>query len=233
MSGSLTKPVPNVGLLPSPDLRGGTVFNQSDEGWGAPGENNFPGPGFKKTFRVRPQTLFDFASKIHDASYYINNIGFGARDNYDDLGKSLVAKADSMFRIMNDHAKVGGVGQALWRFSWRLNPVGWGIMGIRKLQGKSNSVLTPAYNAVSKAIFYDESYFRSGDGFINPLTNPIIVAKLSDPTQYLMIPYDQLGKRRQRPSDKDYGSAPMDTNPGWYAWAQEFYAGVWAKLASF
>ncbi len=36
------------------------------EGWAIPGTGNFPGPGWRDTFRTRPATFFDFAAKIHD-----------------------------------------------------------------------------------------------------------------------------------------------------------------------
>ncbi|TYC68278.1 hypothetical protein FMN63_11385 [Stappia sp. BW2] len=87
------KPLP---ALPAPE---------ATEGLAAP-FMNFAGPGYRSNFRIRPQNLFDFAAKIHDMTYHINNLSFSESYENQPQKRSQRAKADKIFHIMNDAVKI-------------------------------------------------------------------------------------------------------------------------------
>ncbi len=200
----------------------------ADEGWAIVGTGRFPGPGWSGEFRGRPATLFDFAAKLHDLHYALNDIKFGAVSGtvghgvpfLRERGKALSrkAKADYIFRKMNDVGTGGGV--------W----VGF-------------------VNWAARAAFYDDpKYFCRNDDFANALLQPE-TPRLARPEEYLMIPYSHLKEPRptiavvkhwkgipDHPLTKtftfpDYmGAANEDHSPGWWMWAESVYGETWRKI---
>ncbi len=199
------------------------------EGNAIPGAGNFPGAGWRDTFRDRPATFFDLSAKIHDLHYGLNDLGFGLKANtighiapeYFHGSKaelSRKAKADYIFRLMNDQAK----GRGLW---------------------------TGFLNWASRRVFYDSpKYFCRGDDFANFAHQPEF-PRLNNPDQYLMIPYVALGykpmKREKKfrngiPNSKfgyKYVLVPSYTDiatedhfPGFIQWAESFYGATWGKI---
>jgi hypothetical protein len=194
--------------------------NETD-GFAAPGMN-FSGPGWRGEFRMRPTTLFDFVSKIHDLTFVLNDVSIefsvGTRAQ---PSLSLKAKADAMFRIMTDFSR-----------------------GIERGSDPAAFI----YRNIAGTFFDgdDRGVFRSGDGFRNPLLEPETLAFLGDPNSSLTIPYSFLpeGQRPTRQVRRSTGrgqtymatveeymtAVPMDQQPGFWAWFRETYAPVLGQV---
>lgn len=195
--------------LPQPQPPKGMPKPDETDGWAFAGDVNFAGPGWSGPFRTRPRNHFDFASKLHDLAYCVNDLEIKMNPFFkrDPISLSRKAKADSIFRLMNRHTGTSG-------FSIKL--LNWGANLI--FDGK------------------DQDDFVAGDGFINPLTHSSVVFLLSDPAAYLMIPYERLPRHLQpktRKGKPDYMTATRyDHSPGWVSWAKTAYAKVWNDLAA-
>jgi hypothetical protein len=173
----------------------------SREGSALPGFN-FVGPGWNGPFRTRPRNAFDFAAKIHDLTYCLNGLSGGWGNTESASELSKKSKADRLFRLLTS-AHTGG------------------------------NLLSRLLHPLTEATFLggDESDFRRGDGFVNPLVDQTVVAALSAPQRYLMIPYDGLPGRPCTSSGADYLAAtPFDFAPGWFNWTRVAYQAVWPAL---
>ena len=117
------------------------------------GAGNFPGAGWKDVFRTRPATYFDLSAKIHDLHYSLNDVSFGFKANIWERGNpikahngkanlSRKAKADYIFRKMNDAARSMGIWSGFLNFLSR------------------------------RVFYDDPKYFCKGDGFQNFKDHP-------------------------------------------------------------
>ncbi|MEM9782359.1 MAG: peptidoglycan-binding domain-containing protein [Pseudomonadota bacterium] len=105
---------------PSPGLAGtsptGTPLPamphpEEREGTAAPGMN-FAGKGWSGAYRTRPTCTFDFAAKLHDLYYAVNDLSFSLLKPVDPVIASKRARADMIFHIMNDHCPAQGAAAA-------------------------------------------------------------------------------------------------------------------------
>ena len=205
-------------------------------GWAIIGTGHFPGPGWGSStypgwtgeFRGRPDGLFDFAAKLHDLHYFLNQLEFGFGSGTighwaspfreDGLTLSRKAKADYIFTKMN----AVGTGGGAW-----VGVVSW----------------------LARRVFYDDpKWFCPNDGFKNALTYSK-TTRLDDPREYLMIPYGQLREPRPTVSVVRYlhgirtprnartvqypdymKTTDDDTAPGWRGWAATTYGRTWTRI---
>lgn len=219
-----TVQVPNVGRVPLP--------RPTDcEGLSAPGVN-FAGPGWRGKFRTRPTTLFDLAAKIHDLAYHLNRVSFGASIVDGALDAAGLPTNSETLRIKSRKAKADAIFRRMTTFSRTIT--------------SGFDVPARLYGSLANMMFHgaDDSQFKRGDGFRNPLLESEVMAFLNDPTKSLTIPYDQLPRyQRTIRTEKryshlhgmpvstviypDYSMATrMDRNPGFRAWFERIYAPI-------
>jgi hypothetical protein len=206
-----------------PSRTGSTIViptQEATEGWSF-GMYNFSGPGWNSSeggMAARPVETFDFASKLHDLSYCISDIGFKTIGEHeaderagrvDERTRSLQHKADRIFRIMVEHND-----------NWGAAP----------------------YYSRTRFIHERTEWARSDDGFVNILTETALVEVLRE---YRMMPWSELpsGSRTfRRPEVQAHGprsgpaaprrdyAAPVPEDERWFQWTMEFYAPVWQRI---
>lgn len=206
-----------------PSRTGSTIVipaPEAMEGWSF-GMYNFSGPGWNSSeggMAARPVETFDFASKIHDLHYCISDIGFKT------LGEH---EADVR----------AGQGNARNRSHQHKADRIFRIM----VEHNDNWGLAPYYSR-TRFIHERTEWAQPGDGFVNILTEPMLVQVLRE---YRMMPWSALpgGSRRFREPEprfhgphggpevprRDY-AAPVPEDETWFEWARQFYAPVWQRI---
>ena len=88
-----------------PDCNARTISPNKRFGWAFP-YVNFAGRGFRYNLGARPRSDWDFSSKIHDLMYFVNDIQFSLSPPENLSERSRLAKADYIFRQMNERIRL-------------------------------------------------------------------------------------------------------------------------------